>query len=457
MIDPVWYPVRLGPLRFATTIGPETETLGEKLEAVGSTLVPGDRAAKSFSLTLPVRGSVRETDDRQAGLRLRRQVRALLGNSAWLSGGTYFEIGWDPGSRCWLAVGGGDLTSNRRGFTFGDWRLSLDAYQVGTPATVRRGRKIVIADRAQPGIASDTRRTLYTTDLASWATTGPKAFLPRDILNPIQSNRTPWAASDGGVIDGRATWYEGVDEATPSGISWVPDPVRQPEPAEREARVDERGEVRLWWLPTPYSSLTTTPAGDRDQTLYGWERVYGQLHDHTVPVAADNGWCRAVWLGPGGSAGLQLERWSTADGGRYIPVIRMLHRSDSVTEVRVVELTPERVVLSWIAQWTEMRMILQRGWPGPRVEAYPQSRGGTGIWTVLTGPGTVTQTTVETGVDLVTTSGGAALLARARTSSTDGPSVYQIDLHASSTFPSTGTVKRLARWDVQPVPILMTR
>jgi hypothetical protein len=457
MSDPTWYPVRLGPLRFAALVGPESETLGDKLEAVGSAMVPGERTAKTRSLVLPIRGSVREVDDRAAGERLRRQIRALLGNRAWLSGGLYLESGADPESRCWLAVGSGDLTANGRGITFGDWRLTLEAYSVGTPATVRRGRRIVIADRAEPGIASDTRRTLYTTDRASWATTGPKAYLPRDIRSQLQSNREPWVATDGPAVDGKSLWYESVDAAVPGGISWIPNPARLPGAAEREPRAEERGEVRTWWLPAPYATTATTAAGDRDPTLYGWERVYGQLHDESVPVAVDNGWCRAVWLGPDSSQGLQLERWGTANGGRYVPVLRVLHRGDSETEVRVIELTAERVVLSWIAQWTEMRLILQRGWPGPRIEAYPQYRSSPGVFNMITGPGTADRSTLEPGVELVTTGGGAALLARANDPPAAGPAVYQVDLHASGASPSTTTVKRLARWDVQPQPILMTR
>src|SRR5690606_16362507 len=105
-LDPTraqWYPVRLGPLRFQCLVGDLPEPLGDKLAAVGAALVPGERGPRPVQLVLPASGSFSEDDHREAGLRLRRQVRQLLENTAWKSHGLYFEAGWDPESACWLA------------------------------------------------------------------------------------------------------------------------------------------------------------------------------------------------------------------------------------------------------------------------------------------------------------------------------------------------------------------
>ncbi|MBF6618838.1 MAG: hypothetical protein ITG02_01225 [Patulibacter sp.] len=469
MSDPTWYPVRFGPLRFASLVGPETESLGDKLEAVGSALVPGERGATSRPLTLPVRGSLREVDDRAAGLRLRRQVRALLGNRTWLSGGLYLETGADPESRCWLAVGSGELAGNGRGITFADWRLELEAYRVGSPAEVCRGRRIVIADRAQPGVASDTRRTLYTTDRAGWdIDDAPRAYLPGSISTVRQLNE-PWTHYAGPSVDGRPLWTEGAEDATAGGVSWSPDRSALPSPVEREPRVEEHGEVRAWWMPTPWSDVVPTAVGDRDPTVYGWERLLGAAHDPGIRVAIDNGWCRLVWIGTGYNDGVQLERWDDADGGRYVPVIRLELGADPTghSDMQVIELTPERAVIARYVGGAEYRMILQRGWPGPRIEAYPR---GTGIAARLAVLDAITRTNLEPGVDRIELGGEAALVALAtddvdwgiswNTWSVFGqPVVAQFDLHPPPVIgpADADDVKRLARWDVQQQPILMTR
>ncbi|MCK9251049.1 MAG: hypothetical protein M0P31_18970, partial [Solirubrobacteraceae bacterium] len=82
------YPVRLGPLRFRSFAGDMTEALGDTLTNVGAALVPGERRPRPQRLVLPVTGN-REPDPREAGLRLRRQVRQLLENAAWKQQGLY--------------------------------------------------------------------------------------------------------------------------------------------------------------------------------------------------------------------------------------------------------------------------------------------------------------------------------------------------------------------------------
>lgn len=483
-LDPTraaWYPVRLGPLRFTCLVGDVPEPLGDKLEAVGAALVPGERGPRSAQITLPVTGSLEEVDHRAAGLVLRRQVRALLENSAWKQQGLYFEAGWDPETAAWLMVGGGQLTEEQRGFAFGDWRLTLDdAYLVGRPAGHRRGRRITIADRASGTVATDTRGRLYTTDLSGVAPVAPGAAIPGDI-ELIRGRGFALAAAAGPSVDGRRLFStypaNSLSEPTPlppingEVVTWRPNTAVIVDAREREALTEDAGAVRAWAMPgTPGAG---TPAGDRDPTQYGWEQVMGQLDDPYRKLAVENGWVRCVWLGAVEGGGLRVQYWSNAED-RYVTSARFAVWPSSSEETRVLEVTPERAVIGVRTSSNDVVFILQRGWPGPRIEVYSEGQSNR-LASATTG--TATDALVSPLVWQVEGDECDAFVALTLATLAYGDSPGDLPTadsigawwHPSGTLPVVvqvdavpdqadanriKRVQRLARWDVRSIPVL---
>jgi hypothetical protein len=177
------YPVRFGPLHLVAVVGDTPEAMGDKLDAIGTTVIAGERAPRAAQITLAVRGAEDEANQRAAGFALRRQIRALVNNRAWRAHGLYWSDGRDVDGPAWIAVGTADLTEQGRGATFGDWRLQItDATVIGRPATHRRGRRVTVTDRAAGIVGIDTRGLLRSTDLAVEPADLPPAAIPGDVI-----------------------------------------------------------------------------------------------------------------------------------------------------------------------------------------------------------------------------------------------------------------------------------
>lgn len=360
------YGLRLGPLRFTTALSDVTEPLGDGLSAVGAQLVAGERAARKFEMRLPVRGDYSEPDMREVGRRLRRQSRALLENRAWLKHPLPLTWDVDPDLDLWLLVGGGDLSEIEDGLTFGEFDLSLsDCYIVGRPGTHRAGRRIDLADRRNGLVPRTTFGLVYSTDYADTDLPAAPAFIPGDVTILLGAGGEPATVENGPVdaVTGRRLW-RAVSAADGEVLTFTPDAAILPAAHGRHWQLDAPGSVTAW-LPDPVDPAPD-PADERPDLLYGWERVYGPLSDATVPVAIQNGMTRCVWLGSSPlTGGWRIDGWRAGEG--YIPVVRIAPPGGAA-EHSIIELTPERVVLETLTVPARMRLVLQRGWTGPRVE-----------------------------------------------------------------------------------------
>jgi hypothetical protein len=373
------YDVRVGPLAFVATAGPLGETIGDGLETVGAALTPAEARPRPVKLDLPIRGASEETDIREAGLRIRRQARQLFDNARWRTQGLYLSIRFDHELSGWLLVGGGTIEENDPGITFGEFDLELeDVFLVGRPGTHRAGRRLDLGDRRTGLRPRDTRRTLYSTDFSTQALPAEPLVVPGDVVAFTRSGNQPVGSSTpGALINARRLWRT-IAGADGEVVTYLPDPALIDLLPDGYAQIDDVGAVRIWDLSraATYPPDPAAYSGERDLSpdlFYGWERVFGDTLDPTIPLAIDNGVCRLAWLGPNAGQGLAVEFWD-AGLGNYRRAGRVLH-SLNVGELRVVEVTPERAVIEARAGELAMRAILQRGWYGPRLESYNDGGG----------------------------------------------------------------------------------
>lgn len=389
------FDIQLGPLGFAAPLDAVGETPGDGLEVVGSALTASDRKPRPFKLKLPVRGPDGSATQSEDGLRLRRQVRALFDNARWRLQGFYFVWDEDPDLDAWLLVGGGELTETDPGLTFGEFELDLtDVYVVGRPGTHRPGRRATVGDRRGGLVARDTRGLLFSTDFSSQALPTQPLFLPGDITDLATTGVDP-AVTVGPLRGTRRLWRR-IAASDGAVVSYRPDAARVPT-RRRYLDVEDLGSVRAWDLSAattyPPEPADYSPDGDTaPDTYYGWERAFGDVVSPDRPLAIDNGICRLIWLGAAPDEGLAVEYWDPVNA-QFRRRLRALHAID-VQEQRLVEVTPERVVAEWRAGSAALRAILQRGWTGPRLEAYDDTgaeasiefAAGDPLEAVLTGP-----------------------------------------------------------------------
>jgi hypothetical protein len=370
------YGLRLGPLRFVTAINDFSEVLGDQLDQVGPVVVAGDRRARPFNLTVPVRAADSAADQVATGKALRHQVRQLMDNRTWRSHGLPLMWDVDPDSNVWLMVGGAELEEIEDGLTFGEWRLKLsDCYLAGRPGTHRAGRRMELADRRTGLVARDTLGRIFNTDYSAVTISTQPLVLPgegKDLVGAGGKTPTGSAAGSahGGVslfqtataINGEVVTYE-----TESTTDWAPE-TSFPHDASYRA-----GAVRLWDSAVAPSPGATTTAGDRfpdGSGAYGWIPVLGPVVEGLGAFAIDNGLCRIRWAGFVNAQQLVLEGWDTGTS-KYVPQIRLAHATMTKTPiVTVVEASTERVVVQVAVGPRIMRVILQRGWSGPRIESY---------------------------------------------------------------------------------------
>jgi hypothetical protein len=455
------YAVRLGPLRFVTTLEDITEPLGgTTLDTIGEAVAAGERKARPFKLSLPVRGSRRDSDKVAAGQRLRRQIRQLFNGDLvpW-----WFDFEIDPELACWLIIGGAELSEVEGGATYAEWRLELtDCYVHGRPGTHRPARRMTIADRRLITVARDSRGTLFSTDFSGQAQLAKNSHLPGDVeqvtgaagtASSTTAGDTVAVAPAGGDIAGRRLWRT-VDSI--HGEVEMFDPTTYTSDFEdRYALLDDAGAVRVWdisnGIPGAFTSAgDVTPDGEDG---YLWERVYGDLLDPSTPLAIDNGTCRLVMLGD--IAGVALERWNPTllTQGGYDRAGRVWHRNLSAgsTRTRILELTTERVVISLRQGNQELRLILQRGWKGPRVECYTDSASaGTGAVLEYVANGSIAtnaQLGSPTWVREITITGQTyrrALLAPAQTSDTIDTTIAYLSGSGCRVINASAVLQRVA-------------
>jgi hypothetical protein len=372
------YTVRLGPLSFVTPADTVSETIGDGLDAVGAALTPTDRRPRPIKLKLPVVGARRDADPVASGHRLRRQVRQLIDNPRWRLGGLYLMWEADPDLDGWLLVGGAELSENDPGVAFADFGMDLsDVFIVGRPGTHRPARRAAIGDMRGGLVPRDTRRLLYATDYSAITLPTEPLALPGDVVDVVASGNRPIGTMTAGPLRGARRLWRTASASDGEIVSYLPDDAILHE-RDRFLSLDELGSVRVWDLSgaLDYPPDGTLYTGERDtdpDIYYGWERVLGSTLTENVPLAIDNGACRLVWLGPTASQGLAVEFWDDAEGN-YVRHGRLLHAT-SVREQRIIEATPERVVVEWRAGAKAMRIVLQRGWWGPRVESYDDGGG----------------------------------------------------------------------------------
>lgn len=377
------FELRLGPLAFACLAAPLDRTLGEALEAVGSVPTPAEPRPRPLKIVLPVRGTGHEADPAAEGYRLRRQLTQLLENPRILAPGLFFHWAADPELDGWLRFGGGELSESDPSHVLGEWTLTLtDCYHLATPAQGRLARRLELADRRTGLVALDTRGVLYSTDHAAQALPARPLILPGDVTGVLLAyNRPPSALVDGPLRDGRHLWREAA--ATDGDVaSFLPDAEELPDRPYldlEDVLNGNAGAVRVWDLAgataNPADVATFTPERDANPGIMGWERVYGPMTKIAPQLAIDNGMSRVVWLGNDPAGGLAVEYWDDASEG-YVRLGRF-NAADEVLEVTIVELTLERAVIEWRAAERAMRVILQRGWYGPRIEAYNDALAGT--------------------------------------------------------------------------------
>lgn len=470
------YNVRLGPLAFTWPMDALEETIGETLDAVGAALTPAERRPRPLKLALRIEGDDSELAKKEAGYRLRRQVRQLLENPAWLAGGLYFWWRADTEMCGWVRLGGGSIVETDPGVSFGQWDLNLETpYLVARPATHRAGRRLDLADRRTGLVPRDTRGTIYNTDFSTQAIPTEPIVLPGDVTSYVASGNRPVGATTGGPLRfGRRLWRT-VAGSDGEVISYLHDPAALPVTADAYVTLDDVGSCRVWDL-TPAFVTPPDPtaySAERDwspDVYYGWERIYGSaIRGADAPLAIDNGAVRLIWLGPSATQGLALE-WYDAGIGAFRREGRILHALNAL-EASVVEATPERVVVEWRAGEKALRAILQRGWTSVRIESYDDSGGTARIeWAPYVAAATVVAAATPSWVKTLTSSARVVYWATGTTADVNGAATL-IAGTGSTAFTRARTVvaqigspassvNDVASWslvDSRSVPVLLRR
>ena len=349
--------VTLGPITLPTIRGELTEVLGDQLETVGAGVVAGERRPRPLALTLPVRGDYLNTDRYDAGLRLRRQVRALLENAPARLQGLYLSWSIDPEQNGWLLAGGGDLKYGPGGLTFADFTLELsDCYRIANLRTHRPARRLVALDRRLVTTARDILGTVFSTDFAAASAT-TRHILPAAVTDVVRGAlRAPattatLATKDGtlsyidGAVDGEIVDYEQDESDMLAAI------------------------VRV------YDTHGTSVEAD-------WEPVYGPDQPLAAMPVLDNALCRAV---PSPATGhVDVQSW---DGTAWVTDATVAPSGTaSDLRARVVEWATERAVLCLTSTASGVRralyITLQRGWSAPRFELYTANAAGSATATI---------------------------------------------------------------------------
>lgn len=382
----------LGPLALPWPMDTLSVPIGGTLEAVGRTLVAGEEQARKFPLKLQVRGGADDTDPRSVGFMLRRQVEELMDNAAWRQSGLYFTFSADRDRDAWLMVGGGTIDETDAALVAGEWTIDLaDVYIAGRAGTHRPARRIDVADFRPGLVPRDTRGLIRSTDFAAIAPPRWLAAIPGDTVGRAAgAYGRPLGRLAGQAVEGRHA-FKLIPAQAGERVSYRPDVT-----ALGYQDLDDVGSVRLWNVEQTGNLPQSNANGNTDPAAYGWRQAFGQPLERNARLSLDNGLVRLTWVGyaagpppgagVGGQMGLVLERYDPTlpagtrmrrCGAFYFGV--NLATADPAVDIEttVVELTPERGVLEIRAGGQAMRVILQRGWGGPRLEVYNDEAAGT--------------------------------------------------------------------------------
>lgn len=356
------YDVRFGRVLLPTLTDEFTENIGRSLGTVGEAVIPGDRSPVTAQYTLPIHGDEGETDPSTFGDRMRRQLRSLL-NNRLANKQIYLQATVDAQLNGWIAVGGGQISYNPGGPTFGEYQLQVtDAYRLGTLQSHRMAKEVRVFDRTLLTTPRDYRKTYF----ASGGTTpSPVHYFPVGASDIATDNRS-LSVGTVGSIHGSIPYVTGL--ANGEGVSF--------EITEADLL---KGDVVIWDRRTHTApSYTSTGDGDPQDTAtgYGWEEVYGPDYPLTVgdvPVVA-NGRCRVRWTS-GGSFTVESSSGGAYGGGGSVGT-----GGSALSGARVVEWTPDHAIIACDFTGGPGRVTtyitLRRGWAGPLVESYGFNTGG---------------------------------------------------------------------------------
>lgn len=405
--------LQIGRIRLPTITDDIKESIGDKFDVVGASVVPGEPEARPFTFSTPIYGEAADgvSQDLIAD-RIRRQLRSLIDNPIAGRLPLYMQFDVDHELDGWLLIGAADLEYDSGGAWFSEYKLTLtDAYKVANRRSHYQGVQITNNDLRLGTFPRDFLRTVYSTDFATLAIVGsPVVGIPggtkyfTNTGRPMRSFPTNYnivgaqpvpiiTTQDfnfgalSGYGDGMFMAWE--DAPTADALSLLTGEVLV---------LDRRG------LPAPIF----TAAGDADQQgVYGWEEVYGPnypLTPNDAPVLS-NGRCRVQWVAA--TQALTIET-ITLPNLRFEEVARVNFPVDPFNGgtasqnvmtsggaagfAKVVAYTPYSATICITLTGNEnpvgsvalddgerldVYVTLRHGWEGPKIECYRHTRSAT--------------------------------------------------------------------------------
>lgn len=352
------------------------EQLSDPVASQGGVAIAAQRTAPQFQVALATWAADGSPDTLAARLTLRRQLRALLNNSALKLGGfLYVVYSDDPEQDGWYVPDQGQLSDLQSpvGLATGLWALSEPWYKSGAQRTHREARQVW---------AKDLRTNAYERDRLGWILSTDFSGLPALALTVLPNGATQASVSVSGAVIAGAPLPAGRDGGACQIVQGLSDLTvvgfERPESALNLSDViayDRRGQI-------------TAPSAGPDTSWeefcgadypYNWQTA-GQPND--CPVL-DNGLVRIRYDASAGNPGFRVEVWS---GSAYVEQgkVTVQRIGDSTgycntwVSAGLAEYTPDRavmrVVLSNSADAYSRELIyitLQRGRLGARFEVYP--------------------------------------------------------------------------------------
>lgn len=405
---------------------PETwnEQVGDPVTNIGGAPVPAVRSALRHSVDVPTFSSPIGEDTVERRMRLRRQIRALLNNTAYKMLGVFLIWDEDTEQNGWYIPDQGQLVAGADSpLTHGYFKLeNFVWFKVGALRTHRAAIGLSLKDIRTGLYVRDVLRRVYSTDFSGL----PALYLTylhagiSDVLNTTSLQTIPTIPLPAGR-DGGASQFA-LAQTDLEVISY-----EQPE-AERNF-----GDVVIY----DQRGLAGLPIGAEDPQEFGWEEVYGPdypLTEEAAPVL-DNGLVRVVYDPTG--HGFKVYLWTGAEYAQQ-GEMKFVFRSASTEALMhtlassaVKEYTPERGVIQAVFTvevfGEKLRVTvfitLQRGWRGPRFEMYPSpiSSGEALIQTDATLNWSLPTQPANTSVVKIDASGAAAIVATAGSGTVDYP------------------------------------
>ena len=138
----------VGRLGLPSVEAPIAELLGSEVTTTGDSTAVGQRRVKGFTLALPVHGGSGDADPYATGMRMRRQLRAMIQNAPYRLAGIFCRFWFDPERDGWMVIGTGTLSDqDAGGITLGEFLFTIDnAYRVAGINTHREGYRVDLTD-----------------------------------------------------------------------------------------------------------------------------------------------------------------------------------------------------------------------------------------------------------------------------------------------------------------------